>query len=112
MENYEGLFILDADLGPDASKAAVQSVSDTITRNGGTITEAQEWGKRKLAYIVKKKREGNYVLVQFSSNTDAVAKMNTQYLLNEQILKYLVTRKELPRKFRALRQPIKAAASV
>ena len=36
MENYEGLFIVDPDLGPDASKAAVQSISEAITRNGGT----------------------------------------------------------------------------
>ncbi len=105
MENYEALFILDADLGTDASKAAVQSLSDVITRNGGTISDAQEWGKRKLAYLVKKKREGNYVLIHFSSNTDSVAKMNTQYLLNEQLLKYLITRKELPRKFREPRMP-------
>ena len=105
MENYEALFILDADLGNDASKSAVQALSDTITRNGGTIGDVQEWGKRKLAYLVKKKREGNYVLIHFSSNTDAVAKINTQYLLNGQILKYLITRKELPRKLREPRMP-------
>ncbi len=105
MENYEGLFIVDPDLGPDASKAAVQSISEAITRNGGTITELQEWGKRRLAYMVKKKREGNYVLVVFSAPTEAIAKVNTQIQLSEQVLKYLITRKQPPRKMRPLRVP-------
>lgn len=111
MINYEGLFIIDSDLSPDALKGAVQAVSDLITRNGGTVGQLQEWGRRKLAYTVKKKREGHYVLVLFTMPGEAVAKLRTQLFLNEQVLKYLITKKLPPRKFIVRERPPKPGAA-
>ncbi len=104
MVNYEGLFIIDSDLATDAAKAALQSVSDIITKNGGTVADLQEWGRRRLAYLVRNRREGNYVLVNFSINPESITRINSLVRLNEQILKHMITKK-LPPKVVVERSP-------
>ena len=107
MENYEGLFIMDADLSQDAIKAAIESVTDTVTKQAGTIGEVQEWGRRKLTYEIRKKREGYYVLVHFAIATAEITRLHQLYKLNDQILKYMITRRLPPRKLRESRLPRK-----
>lgn len=109
MVNYEGLFIIDAEYTPEAAKTVIQSITDAITKNGGTLGEVQEWGRRKLAYNVKKRRDGNYVLVLFSMETENAVKLRGSLHLNEQILKYLITRKEKPRVWTGRTRPQEAS---
>jgi len=98
MNPYEGLFIIDPDLGQDASKAVHQAVVDAITKNGGAVSDTQEWGRKKLAHTMKKKREGVYVLLHFTLPPEALSRLMATLRLNEQLLKHLITRKErLPR---------------
>ena len=100
MDPYEGLFIIDPDLGQDASKAVLQAIVEAITRNGGAVTETQEWGRKKLAYLINKKREGVYVFLHFTLKTDALSKLVATLRLNEQVMKQLITRKEVPPRVR------------
>jgi len=65
MVNYEGVFIIDPDITADASKATVTQIQDLVTKNGGRIDGIQEWGKKRLAYKIKKKQDGSYVILNF-----------------------------------------------
>ena len=63
MRNYEGVFILSPDLSQDASKGAVAQLQELVTKNGGRVDGLQEWGRKRLAYKIKKKHEGHYVIL-------------------------------------------------
>jgi len=93
MENYEGLFIIDPDLSADISKQTIDAITDIIVKQEGVISETSEWGRRKLSYLIQKKREGVYVLFTFSIKPETIARLHSLLRLNDQILKYLITRK-------------------
>ena len=58
MNAYEGLFIIKPDLKEEDAKNTYKAISETVTKNGGTIAKEEVWGKRLLAYPVKKFKEG------------------------------------------------------
>lgn len=64
--NYEAVYILDADLGEEATAALVTKFKELVEQNG-TLAEVDEWGKRRLAYPINDKNDGYYVLMTFSS---------------------------------------------
>ena len=65
MRTYEALYIIAPNLDDDAIQAVVAGVENLITSNGGTIVRSEVWGRRKLAYEIKKHGEGFYVLLRF-----------------------------------------------
>jgi len=89
---YEGLFIVQPDLGQEAQKSVFAQIEEPITKQGGTIETAQEWGRRTLAYPIRKKKEGVYYLVRFHLEPKAMSPLRKGYSLNEAILGSLITR--------------------
>ncbi len=89
---YEGLFIVRPDLNEETQKAVFTKIEEPITRQGGTVETAQEWGRRTLAYPIRKKREGVYYLVRFQLDSKTVPTLRRDYSLNEAILSSLITR--------------------
>lgn len=71
------------------------------------IADTGDWGRRKLSYLIKKKREGVYILVNFSIKTEMIARLHSLLRLNDQILKYLITRKVVTRQAPPQRIPKK-----
>ena len=94
MVNYEGIFILDPDISADASKAAVVTLQDLVTKNGGRIDNLQDWGRKRLAYKIKKKQEGNYVILNFQLDSQFTKKLEQSLRLNETIIRYLLVNKD------------------
>ena len=94
MRNYEGVFILNPDLAGDAAKGAVTQVQELVTKNGGKVDGLQEWGKRRLAYKIGKKQEGNYLVVNFQMDTQQTKKLEQSLRLNDQIMRYLLVNKD------------------
>lgn len=90
MENYEVLYIIDPDLGEEATAALVEKFKTLIEANG-TVSEIDEWGKRKLAYLINDKSEGYYVLVKFSSAPEFPAELTRVMKITEGIMRSLVT---------------------
>ncbi|MDD2495912.1 MAG: 30S ribosomal protein S6, partial [Tissierellia bacterium] len=72
MQKYEGAFILLSNLEEEVRKAEIEKVQNIITERQGTIEKVNEWGQRRLAYEIDKKRDGYYVIINFTSNADAV----------------------------------------
>ena len=89
---YEGLFIVQPDLGAEEQKTVFTQIEEPITKQGGTIETAQEWGRRTLAYPIRKRKEGVYYLVRFHLEPKELSVLRKGYSLNEAILGSLITR--------------------
>ena len=90
LENYEILYIIDPDLGEEETAALVAKFKDLIEANG-TVKEMEEWGKRKLAYLINDKPEGYYVLVKFASDPDFPAELDRVLKITEGVMRSLIT---------------------
>jgi len=91
LRTYEALYIITPEMDDDAVQTVAGEVDNLITANGGAIVRSEIWGRRKLAYEVKKHSEGNYVLIRFEAEPDFVAKLESFYKLSDAIIRYLVT---------------------
>ena len=90
MRTYEALYIIAPNMDDDAIQAVVKGVETLITSNGGTIVRSELWGRRKLAYEIKKHGEGVYVLVRFTADPEFVKRLDTYFKLSEMIIRALV----------------------
>lgn len=90
MRTYEALYIVMPDLEDDGIQTVDKAVQSLITENGGSIVRSEIWGKRKLAYTVKKQTEGTYMLVRFEADPDFIVKLEQYFRLSEAIFRYQV----------------------
>ena len=88
--NYEVMYIIDLDKGEEGIAALVAKFKSLIEENG-TITELEEMGKRKLAYLIDDKPEGYYVLVKFTSAPDFPAELDRIMKITDGIMRSLIT---------------------
>ena len=93
MNEYDGLFIIKPELKEEDAKNVFKAIGDSITKAGGSVKKEDLWGKRMLAYPVKKSREGYYYKVEFSAPPAAIAKMDAAYKLNADILRTMITKR-------------------
>lgn len=94
MRNYEGVFIINPDLATEASKGVVTQMQELVSKNGGRVDGLQEWGKRRLAYKINKKHEGNYVLINFQMDSNQTKKLEQALRLNDHVMRYLLVNKD------------------
>jgi small subunit ribosomal protein S6 len=94
MRNYEGIFIINPDLAGDAAKSIVGQVQEMVTKNGGRVDNIQEWGKRRLAYKINKKQEGNYLLLNFQMDSKQTKRLEQALRLNDNVMRYLLVNKD------------------
>ena len=99
MNSYEALYILKPTLEEDAIKAMVEKFSGIIADNGGEVENVDEWGKRRLAYSIHYKNEGDYaegyyVLVNFKAPGELPAELERNFKITDAVMRYMVIRKE------------------
>lgn len=68
MSKYELALVVNAKIEDEAREAVVEKAKGYVARYGGTVTEVEEWGKKRLAYEVQKMREGFYYFIQFEAD--------------------------------------------
>lgn len=90
MRTYEALYIVKPDKNDDEIQTIAKDVEALVTTAGGTIVRSEIWGKRKLAYEVKKQSEGVYVLLRFESNPDFVGRLENHFRLSDDVIRDLV----------------------
>ncbi|MHB8730260.1 MAG: 30S ribosomal protein S6 [bacterium] len=90
MANYEIVALLRPDLEEEAINAAIARVHQRITEHGGSVTNTDRWGKRRLAYAIQKYRDGFYVLSVFSLESGQVARLRQTLGLHEDLLRFVV----------------------
>ena len=94
MNKYELAVVLSAKLEDDERTAALEKVKGYITRFGGTVTDVDEWGKKKLAYEIQKMTEGYYYFIQFDADAACPAEVEKRVRIMDNVLRYLIVRPE------------------
>ncbi len=94
MRNYEAVVIISSDLSPESTKGVISQVQETVSKNGGRVDGLQDWGKKRLAYKINKKQDGNYVLFNFQMDSKNAKKFEQSLRLNDQLLRYLLVNKD------------------
>jgi len=89
MRHYELVYIINPNLEAELLKEVVDKFSDIVSKSKGTVVEVNEWGRRKLAYEVKKFDKGYYVLLDFCGLPTVVKELERNLKLDDRVLKYL-----------------------
>lgn len=93
MNNYELLFIIDADASDEAKEAAIARFTGIIENGGGKVTTLNRWGNKKLAYEIGKKSEGFYVLLCFESAPELTAEIERVMGIADNIMRFMLVKK-------------------
>ena len=94
MNKYELALIVSAKIEDDARAAVVEKAKEYITRFGGTVTEVEDWGKKKLAYDIQKMSEGFYYFIQFDAEAGGPAELEQSVRIMDNVLRFLCVRKD------------------
>ena len=94
MENYEIMFIVKNTIDDDANKKVADTLQELITKDKGKIIEFKEMGKRKLAYPIKKELTGTYYVMTVSCAHETIKEFDRKVLINENVLRHLIIKKE------------------
>ncbi len=92
MRDYEVVFVIKPDLEAEATAAVVERITQLIADQGGEVTKLTQWGKKRMAYEVRKYREGYYMLAQFKGTPAVAQELERVLKITEDILRYLITR--------------------
>ena len=90
--NYETIMIINSNLEEATIRATVEKFESLINANG-KVESTEEWGKKKLAYPIKKQAEGYYVLVNFTSNPEFIDELDRVYNITDEVIKHIVVKK-------------------
>jgi small subunit ribosomal protein S6 len=92
MPLYEHVFLARQDLAQAQVDALAENASKIITDNGGTVAKTETWGLRSLAYRIAKNRKAHYVMLDLDAPAPAIAELERQSNINEDIIRFLTIR--------------------
>ena len=92
--NYELVYIIHPAVEEEARKELIARFNGMIEQNGGKVEKVEEWGKRRLAYLINDLPEGYYVLVQYTAESSVPKEIERNMGITDTILRYLTTRIE------------------
>jgi len=94
MNKYESMVIINSEISDEGIKALIQKF-ETLINTDGKVESIQELGRKKLAYLIKKQKEGFYVLFNFEANPTLITELERVYKITDEVIKYIVIRKEV-----------------
>ncbi len=98
MAYYETIFIVRQDLSEKQVKDLTGDYSKILADNGAKVARTEHWGLRTLAYKIRKNKKGHYVMMHIDGSSDAIAEMERNMRLNEDLLRFMTVRmEELPK---------------
>ena len=89
---YEVMFIVRPDVAEEDADKLIAGFSTTVTNGGGVVKSVDKMGRRKLAYMVRKFNDGNYVLMTVEANGAVVAELERRLRVSEPVIKFLTVR--------------------
>ncbi len=89
MRRYETIVIVDPDIGEEQRAPVFDRIRELVPQKGGLVVEFDEWGSRKMAYEVKKKKRGFYLRVDYCGTGELVNEMERQFRIDDRVLKYM-----------------------
>jgi small subunit ribosomal protein S6 len=91
MRNYEVVLVIHPDLDEAALNSTVEKAKGWVTEAGGTVTNVELWGKRHMAYSLRKQREGQYVLLKVSMAPSFTVELERNLRFLEPVMRFLIT---------------------
>ena len=92
MRRYETIFIVKPNVAEDEIEAITSKATSIIEGDGGTILRINNWGLKKLAYLIKKENQGYYVYADYAGVPASVAEIERIFRIDDRILKYLTVK--------------------
>lgn len=91
MHIYELICIIQPDLDETAFNGVLDRVKGWVTESGGSVDKVDIWGRRRLAYVIRKQHEGQYVLLNISLNPSATAGLERNIRYQETVIRHMLT---------------------
>ena len=94
MNKYESVIIVNPNLEEESVKNLIKKFSDLINTDGN-VTSVEEMGKRKLAYEIKKQKEGFYIVFKFEAKPELISELERNYRITDEVMKFIVIKEEV-----------------
>lgn len=94
MNKYELAVVVSAKIEDDERAATIEKVKAYIKRFGGTVTNVDEWGKKRLAYDIQKMKEAFYYFIQFDAEASVPYEVENSIRIMENVIRYLCVRQD------------------
>lgn len=106
---YEAIYIIDAGLPDEQSQTIIDKYQGVVTRGGGVVDDVDRWDARRLAYPVKGRREGVYIVMNFRSEPAARLELDRIFRISDDVIRHMITKQDdeadrFPSKVRAAEQ--------
>jgi len=92
MPLYEHIYLARQDVSPQQVEEMTNNMTEVLTQGGGKVTKNEYWGLKSLSYRIKKNRKAHYSLLNIDAPAPAVAEMERQMRINEDIIRFLTVR--------------------
>ena len=93
MNKYESVIIINPSVDEEGMKTLIQKFTDIIN-NEGKVESVDELGKKRLAYEIKKNKEGYYVIFNFEAKPELIAELERNYRITDEVMKFMVVKEE------------------
>ena len=93
MNKYESVIIINPNLEEEAIKALIEKISNLINTDGKVVS-VEELGKKKLAYEIKKNKEGYYIVFKFEANPSIISELERVYRITDEVIKFIDVKEE------------------
>ncbi len=93
LRKYETLFIIHPDR-VDEKDTVLERLTDLISQDEGQVLKVDEWGMRKFAYPIEKKKQGYYILMEFAAPAETPAKLEQNFRIDERVIRFIIVKLE------------------
>jgi small subunit ribosomal protein S6 len=90
VSNYELVYVISPAIAEEAVPNVLNKVGEFVTKAGGNVTEVAQWGRKKLAYPIRKFNEGNYVLAKIEMKSSGAKGLETSLKLSSEVIRHLL----------------------
>ena len=92
LRDYEMVVVLSPDIGDDVIAGSLERLQQSVTSRGGEVIDVNHWGRRRLAYPIKRHMEGNYVVSQIKFDPTQVPDLESSLRISEDVIRHLIVR--------------------
>ena len=93
MNKYESVVIINPSLEAEVTKSLISKITDLINTKG-SVNSVEELGNKKLAYEIKKNKEGYYVIFKFEAKPELITELERVYKITDEVIKFIVVKEE------------------
>lgn len=92
MHDYELVVIVNPSIADDDVAKTIEKVKTFVTGRGGAVAEVNQWGRKRLAYTIKKCNEGNYALIKFNMDPKLSAELEKSLEISDDVIRHMLIR--------------------